>query len=483
MISGKTSTIGTIFLGGLLPILAGTALSFVAVYLIINQQWYFLAPVLFLIPGTVLFLHYPFVSILIWLLVYPFFIHTSSQSARYLYWILHRAMIPGTLGIVILLEYLGIRKKSNIRFNTVDYVIIIYFFYAITNIFLMTESPVTKLIHFYDRIFVPICIYYIIRFIALTEEDMKRMVPATVLLIWIQTVIGLLAWFQPNLLPDQWLNRVGERTTGTFGNPGVYTITLLFCAVILIQYASTSKSSTGRFISFLSVGAAFLMVFLSFSRGSWLGAVFLVAGLVYLYPRQMARLLTVFFVVFVILFIGFLSFYVDFAAERLTTETTAQGRIVGAAATIGMIREKPVFGWGYGNHELYDEQYRTRVFNFDYRGENSSHNTYLLIIAELGLVGFLLYMFPPVWLYFKSRKVLPELPRSGFLGRPIIIMFWFLILDQIAVASFTDLIESNWFSTGVWWMTLGLIANIIEPYLHGNRGEEKSIALMSDTSI
>lgn len=482
MITGKRSTVVALLLSRFLPLLLGIALSFVAAYLILNDNLVFLVPVLFLIPASVLFLHYPFISILIWLVVYPFFIHTLDSSGRYMYWILHRAMIPGTLVIVIALHMLGVSKKK-IRFSTVDFFILLYFFYAVANIFLLTESPTTKLIHFYDRLFVPICIFYIVRFISLTDKDMKWLVPAVTLLIWMQTIIGLLSWFQPGILPEQWLSRAGERTTGTFGNPGVFTTTLLFCAVILIQYYSTSKSSTGKLISFVSIGAAFFMVFLSFSRGSWLGAAILVAGLIYLYPKQMFRLLTVLFIIFVILSVGFLSFYVEFASERLLTESTAQGRIIGAAATLGMIRDKPIFGWGYGNHELYDEQYRTRVFNFDFSGENSSHNTYLLITAELGIVGFLLYMLPAIWLFFKSRKLLPELPTSGFLGRPILFMFWFLIFDQIAVSALTDLIESNWYSTGVWWLILGLIANIIEPYLHKNRVVEDTTLQMSGRSI
>ncbi|RPI84972.1 MAG: O-antigen ligase family protein [Chloroflexi bacterium] len=482
MISGKQSTVAALLLSRFLPLLLGIVLSFVAAYLILNDNLVFLVPVLFLIPASVLFLHYPFVSILIWLVIYPFFIHTLDPSGRYMYWILHRAMIPGTLVIVIALYMLDVSKKK-IRLHAVDFFILIYFFYAVANIFLLTANPSTKLIHFYDRIIVPICIFYIVRFISLTEKDMKWLVPAVTILIWMQTIIGLLSWFQPGMLPVQWLGRAGERTTGTFGNPGVFTTTLLFCAVILIQYYSTSKSPYGKLISFVSIGAAFFMVFLSFSRGSWLGAAIVVAGLLYLYPKQMFRLLTVLFVIFVILSVGFLSFYVEFATERLFTESTAQGRIVGAAATLGMIRDKPIFGWGYGNHELYDEQYRTRVFDFAFSGENSSHNTYLLITAELGIVGILLYLLPAIWLFFKSRKVLPELPRAGFLGRPILFMLWFLIIDQIAVAALTDLIESNWYSTGVWWLILGLIMNIIEPYLRKNQDMEETTVQLSGRTI
>jgi O-antigen ligase len=167
-------------------------------------------------------------------------------------------------------------------------------------------------------------------------------------------------------------------------------------------------------------------------------------------------------IVLTILAAGVFSFYYNFAVQRLTTESTAEGRVIGGAATARMIIEKPVLGWGYGLHEEFDEQFRQPILGYAVNNEHTSHHTYLLIGAELGLVGLFLYMYPMFWLYARSRRAIPHLPREGFYGRSFLILMWLIILDHIAVGNFTDMIYSNMFTTGMWWLVLGLIANMIE---------------------
>jgi O-antigen ligase len=127
-----------------------------------------------------------------------------------------------------------------------------------------------------------------------------------------------------------------------------------------------------------------------------------------------------------------------------------------------MIQEKPVFGWGYGNHELYDEQFRDRVLGLVDSKEQSSHNTYLLIAAEMGIPGLILYFLPTALLLYLTVKYWRRLPDSSTGSRSLVLMLWLLLLDHALVGLFTDMIQSNLFNTTVWWMVLGLIANALD---------------------
>jgi len=252
---------------------------------------------------------------------------------------------------------------------------------------------------------------------------------------------------------------------GTFGNPAVFTTTLLFAVVILTQtlWRETYPKKLQQAMSFLAVAFAFFLVFFSFSRGSWLGALPVWLGLYVLHPKLMRRLSLVGSMALVpLLALGPLAEYSSFAQQRLFTETTAEGRVIGGAATFRMIQEKPIFGWGYRNHELYDEQFRDRVIGLVDSKEQSSHNTYLLIAAEMGIPGLILYYLPVGLLLYLTLKYWRRLPDIQIWSRSMVLILWLLIFDHALVALFTDMIQSPFFNTVIWWLALGLIANAID---------------------
>lgn len=448
-----------------LPLVLGGVLGIIGAYLVITQNWVALLAFLLIVPILLLFFYYPFITVMVWLLVFPFFISEVLPGARQLYWLLHRAMIPGALLALAALSILGIRKIRNVRLGLVDGVMIAYLVLCVINILMLSARPNTQLIHFYDRIFVPFCMYWLIRVIRPSQVDLERIAPVAFIIIFSQGTVGLLSWFAPQVLPPKWLGRLGERTVGTFGNPAVFTTTLLFAVVMLVNtyWRDSYQKKLQVAISFLGVAFAFFLVFFSFSRGSWLGAIPVWLGLYILHPKLMRRLSLIGSIALVpLLALGPLADYSSFAEERLFTETTAEGRVIGGAATFRMIQEKPVFGWGYRNHELYDEQFRDRVLGLVDGREQSSHNTYLLIAAEMGILGLILYYLPVALLLYLTVKHWHRLSVSQATGRSLVLMLWLLILDHALAALFTDLIQSVFFNTTIWWLVLGLIANAID---------------------
>jgi O-antigen ligase len=453
-----------------LPLAFGGIFGILAAYLILQQNWVVLIAIVMIVPLLLLFFYYPFITVIIWLLIFPFFLKEVMPGGRMVYWLLHRVLIPGSLIGLIGMSILGIRKIKDIRLGLVDALMAAYLVFSFANILMLSDRPISQLIYLYDRIFVPFCMYWLIRLMRPSQMDLNRLAPVALFIIFSQGAIGILSWFAPQVLPDRWLGRLNERTVGTFGNPGAFTTTLLLAAVVLVQtfWHHSHRVKVRLTASLLAVGVAFFFVFFSFSRGSWLGALPLWMGLYILFPKPMIRLTLIGSAALVpLLAFGPLADYSAFAEERLFTETTAEGRVIGGAATLRMVEEKPVFGWGYGNHELYDEQFRDRVLGFVDSNEQTSHNTYLLIAAEMGIPGMILYYLPTAWLLYLTAKNWRRLPDSQAWSRPLVVMLWLLILDHSLVGLFTDMIQSNFFNTTIWWMALGLIANFNDSVLAG----------------
>jgi O-antigen ligase len=130
-----------------------------------------------------------------------------------------------------------------------------------------------------------------------------------------------------------------------------------------------------------------------------------------------------------------------------------------------MIVLRPFLGWGYGNYDSAKQPFLRRVGGVQIY-ETTSHNTYLTVAAELGLIVLLLYLFPTVWWLFRSAKVRRQLPRAGLLSLPVLLLLWLVMGHMFVVTNLMDMIRYYPFGTTLWWLVLGLIANIVDTQTH-----------------
>jgi len=203
------------FLARWLPLLLGLGLGIFSAFLIANEAWYFLVPVVLAIPAIVLFIRYPFVAVMAWMLLFPYFVSTPTTAERAVYWILHRAMIPAALGVAILSDWLGVRKREPIQLGRAELAMLTFLGLTLVNIFVWNRNPVPATIAFYDRLFVPFCVYWLVRLTAPGEKDLKRFLWVAFITLVSQAVIGLLIRFAPQVLPPQWVASSQEaRMTG-----------------------------------------------------------------------------------------------------------------------------------------------------------------------------------------------------------------------------------------------------------------------------
>ena len=124
-------------------------------------------------------------------------------------------------------------------------------------------------------------------------------------------------------------------------------------------------------------------------------------------------------------------------------------------------------GWGFNNYDLYYEPFIADVGDLpaDLGYRVTSHNTYLTILTELGVIATFLYLFPSLWLLILSKRAWRRVPSHGFTSRRLLVMLWLVMLHMLVVTNFMDMIRFFPFGTTLWWMTQGLIASIVYRYL------------------
>lgn len=447
---------GVLVVGGL----AGLVLGF----LVLGGLWYIGVVMIAAIPALILIHRHPFLAVIVWLLVTPFLLHTETNTARYVYWAIHRGLPLLTLAIIVLSDGLLIRRRSLPRPGPAEIAMLGYVLVSVASIILQNGNPSATFFLFYDRIIVSMWLYLIIRLIEPTDSEMRWLLATAAFVVLTQSAIGILSQFAPGLLPSSWMENAGARTVGTLINPAIYTIALMFGGLILVHAAQQTNSNRQRALYVLCFLLAAYCTFISFSRASWLAGAAVAGILVLVYPRFMFKLGLL--VVPLGLLVGGVLFsdQIAWARERIYSaeaENSANSRLPIIAGAYNMFLEKPVTGWGYGNFDLYDRSfYGVFLGSAGDSRDHASHNYFLTILAEQGLLGLSLYLFPMFYWLVRSLQRYGEMPKAGLRSRKLIVMLWLVILFHIIVSNFINMIVV--YGLGIWWITLGLIGYLVQ---------------------
>jgi O-antigen ligase len=446
---------------GSAAILLGAAIA----YLVASGLWYLALGLLLALPMLLLIVRHPLATITVWLLITPFVSVTDVPSVRQVFWLVHRGLPLAVLLVVVLGTISGVDRRRLPRLGWPELLMGGYVVATLLSIVLTSSDRIATFYLSYERIVVPMCLYLIVRLLQPGAEDLRRLSPVMLFVLLSQSVVGIVSWVAPGVLPSMWLAHVGERTDGTFGDPDVFGTTILLAGLFLLHVGlSTARRPRDVVAPVLAFVWALLMTFLTFSRGNWLAGLIVVAGALYVYRRYARFVLVSLGVVFgLLLASGMLAGQLEFAQERLTSERSEESALVRlpvAVAAIRMFEEKPLAGWGYGNFDLHSRRFQSRLGDLvSPEKPHASHNLFLTIVAEQGIVGLLLFLGPMALLLARSRSSSPSMLTGE---RRLVASLWMGIAAYVLVNNFS--VMKTPFGLGLWWLALGLVASIVHRY-------------------
>jgi teichuronic acid biosynthesis protein TuaE len=454
---------GSLYLS-LLRVLLGMLAGVLVGYLITHGYWLIAAAVIAVVPLIIVLNAHPFSGIILLLLLMPFYLAFPNSSLAY--WVLYRIFPVTILCLALLARIFKVRLLPPARLGPPEVAMGLFFLYVPAVMFFSQNYSGIALTHFSDRMLVPFCIYLAIRLIAPREKELIQLQWVALFIALSQSFIGFLSWSAPQFLPQVWLDLQGVRTTGSMVDPDLYATILTFSAAILVHAGVNRKPGWMRWIFFTAAGLCAIFAFLSLERAAWLGGIFVIIGLVILHPRTMLRLLTMGAILSAVLGTGILSAHLTLSFDRFSKLSPVYDRIVIFDAMLQMIQIKPALGWGYETLDQNIQTFYRSVGEATVSRIVTSHNTYLTILTELGMVGFILYLFPVGWWLVLSLRVWGRIPKERFWSRSLLASLWLVMLFNFTVSNFIDM---RWFPFGshLWWLVLGLIANMVYPYLKG----------------
>jgi len=185
------------------------------------------------------------------------------------------------------------------------------------------------------------------------------------------------------------------RITSTFWDPNILGLFMVILILLSIPILISAEQRTVRRFMFFLVFIQFVVLIFTFSRSAF---VCLIMGMLYLIFRYRQHFSKSFLIFTTGSFIGLLAYmlfneaFVNFFSNLSSglQHYSESDRYVLDRAAISMFMSNPIFGVGFGKFPIVVE--KIAPFFVKHTGQAFSHNLYLNVLSEQGIVGFSLFI-------------------------------------------------------------------------------------------
>lgn len=293
-----------------------------------------------------------------------------------------------------------------------------------------------------------------------TKEDLKKMfwcvyIPLTILIIQAIVRHGL-AGFP--------FDEVNKAMTPFFRNHVNYAamISIFLPLIFMAKRWYEPGSGTRRLLNF-SIVLYIVAIYLSYTRTCYI-AVLAIAPFIFILKRRLIKPSLVLTGVLVVMLFAYLAHnnnYLKFAPEFETTiyhddlgdhlASTFEGKDVSSmervyrwVAIAHMFQERPIFGFGAGNFFPYYQRYTVTSFQTyisDNEERSTAHNYFLLLLAEQGIIGVLLFVLLTAVFFIAAERVYFKLQNTEDKH----ILLWLTVMVAMVYVNLllSDLLEAD----------------------------------------
>ncbi|WP_084364643.1 O-antigen ligase family protein [Clostridium tepidiprofundi] len=252
-----------------------------------------------------------------------------------------------------------------------------------------------------------IILFFIIKYDVNEKNKYVNIMICVLPIIVFQVILGIIQGTTGIFLNEKFIYKSGEfiskyRITGTFGNPNTYGAYLILFIFPLIMLFMSEKNKRNKLLLSMIVVLMFINILLTFSRNAWLGFAIGILILIILYSWKLIWLL---------LGVGLGGLFIPKVHMRLGefvnySQNDLRFKLWKIAAKI--IKKNPIKGIGNGNYVAYYDIYTKKypelkcIDHFRY----PVHNSYLKVLSELGVIGFIPFMGIILSIFVKLKSLI-----------------------------------------------------------------------------
>ncbi len=315
----------------------------------------------------------------------------------------------------------------------------------------------------FDFIYVPFLVFLIAKSVPHNQRKLEFLSFAFLLLGAYLAIngafehLGLHALVWPKYILDRNVGIQFERTRGPFASSvalgGALLVTFLFY-MRSTTHAKGGKLCWAYVMTFLTAA----VIYTTNQRSTWLCFALCVTLLVIVKSRMRRVAWLMALLIFLGFFAGVASKF-SFTGATLFSkrQETVDYRWVNYRADLEMIKANPIFGIGWSNFKAEWRKYVRPIAEVDFKElTDGNHNTFLGLLAEVGLVGTLPYL---LILYNMFRVGLRVFRRGGGFEREFALILLLVVCSYLIEANFSDYRTTQFFNT-VLFLLFGTVAGI-----------------------
>jgi O-antigen ligase len=341
-----------------------------------------------------------------WLFVAPFFQQSALAETTIAKDLGRVLYVYPPLVFALLLILRGISRPV----RGVDLLPALYFAYILVSTRLISNQPQTfgsDLHHLYVTVGIGIILYYFVALGPPIPRLGQRLGAALIgsgsVLAAMAIVEGLTGW---NLYHDTfyWRGHGIARAVATMANPAVLGTFLgmglaFAIAILLWKGPETLRTPSKAFIA-LSVPA----LYFTYTRGPIIAIAAVGVAMAIFATRARWPSILLLVVAAATVFTLWSSFTSSSIYQaRFGNTHNIQTRVVLQKASFMLAEQRPIFGWGYGSFNTVKNEADLQTEDPAALAYNTSHNTFLTVLVELGTVGLAILLLP--WFIIGGRAI------------------------------------------------------------------------------
>lgn len=309
------------------------------------------------------------------------------------------------LGIFIVVKFFEV-LKNNSKINIKSTDILLYLFFMIVLLSILTNGFSEDTLITIFRLLVGLLVYVIYSSdkTNIYIDYISKALLFTPVVLFI-TNINQITEFLQGSYSGQFVQRM--TISNSFDNPNFFSNYLLIPCILSLHYFITAiqeKKLKRILFNLITMMMSIILILVTSSRGSIL-ALFLtsVVYIVWYLRKVKFKPQYVFLILVIILFMGSLLFtYIDPVINMLFSRLSYNELLQGSgrnyifSEAVEVFMDKPVFGVGLGNFK-----------NISSSG-NRTHNLYLELLTETGLIGFLIFITMSLRIVAKINRINPR---------------------------------------------------------------------------
>lgn len=307
--------------------------------------------------------------------------------------ILSVVFIPVAYIFVAAVFIAGLQKKNS-SINTNKFSLLIY---AYVSIGLLTSEY--KLISAFFALLILLCYYSYLLFNSLNTYSIIKVKNTIYIVSIIVFIIGIMQYFNSDFaIPSKWVDAseysLNKRIYSTFFNPNIFGFYINL--IILISIENLNLKKIGLEWAVFIIGTICLI--LTFSRTAWVSLIIsLIAATIF--NKKYIRYA-------IIISLAILSFDTILGIGRVDPARAVEDssflyRLEVWKTCIEIIKDNPISGIGFGTLFKYVADYSSVVSTTI----EHSHNIYIQIITETGIMGFTIFLvlLIKILIYLKEK--------------------------------------------------------------------------------